>query len=148
MMKDKIMDKAKAAAVNMFNFPQVDSDLTAWFIFDKKEYEIAQFSIKFGQSVDYKGQPQNEVRGGIITVCLNQAVSESIYKWGMTSCLQNGLCEFRSKTSNSPLKIVFTDAYCVKLDRTVDISGGLNTILIISPREIDINEIDFDNNWV
>ena len=48
--------------MELFSLPKIDSDLTAWFILDGKEYEMSQFSISFGQSVAHKGQPQDEVR--------------------------------------------------------------------------------------
>lgn len=44
--------------MKLFNLPQIDANLTAWFILDGKEYEMDQFNISFGQSVDHKGQPQ------------------------------------------------------------------------------------------
>lgn len=43
--------------MGLFSLPKIDSDLTARFILDGKEYEMSQFSISFGQSVDHKGQP-------------------------------------------------------------------------------------------
>jgi len=151
-MKDKIKsavtDKAKSLAKGMFNFPQIDSDIEVWFIFDGKEYEVSKFDICFGQSVDHKGQPQEEVRGGFMTVELTQAVPEKIYKWAMTSSLEGGSVEFRSKTSSAPLKIKFANAYCVNFARTVDNYAGLLTRLVISPEEVTINDIDMDNNWV
>ena len=48
--------------MELFSFLQVDSDLTAWFILDGQEYEMSRFDINFAQSVDHKGQPQDEVR--------------------------------------------------------------------------------------
>ena len=41
--------------MELFSLPKIDSDLTAWFILYGKEYEMSQFSISFGQSVDHKG---------------------------------------------------------------------------------------------
>ena len=70
--------------MGLFNLPQIDSDLTAWFILDGKKYEMSQFSISFGQSVDHKGQPQDEVRGGRMLVSLSQTLPDSINRWAMT----------------------------------------------------------------
>ena len=66
--------------MELFSLPKIDSDLTAWFILDGKEYEMSQFSISFGQSVDHKGQPQDEVRGGRMLVVLTQALPDSMYR--------------------------------------------------------------------
>lgn len=132
----------------MFNFPHIDSDLTVWFILDGKEYELSQFSIGFGQSVDHKGQPQDEVRGGRILLTLTQTLPDSMYRWAMTSSPKNGEVVFRSKTANAPLKVEFMNAYCVSFDRTINSTEGLNTTLVISPDEIVINGNSFDNHWV
>jgi len=142
------MEKLKDIASSFFNFPRIDSDLTVWFLFEGKEYEISQFNIRFGQSVDYKGQPQNEVRGGQIMLTLTEAVPENIYQWAMTSCERNGKIEFRSKTTNSPLKVEFMNGYCVNFSRIIDGNGGITTVINVSPEELSINGITLDNRWV
>lgn len=142
------VEKAKEVADGTFNFPQIDTDLEVWFTFEGKEYELAELNISFRQGIDHKRQPQTEVRGGRISLLLTQSVPDEIYRWAMTSCLRNGSVEFRSKTASSPLKMEFTNAYCVNFDRVVDSGGGLNTALVISPEEVTINGINFDNRWV
>lgn len=133
----------------MFNLPQIDADTTAWFHLDSKKYEIHQFKIGFGQSIDHKGQPQDEVRGGRILLVLTQSVEESIYAWAMKSFVRkNGLILLETKTGNAPLKIEFMNAYCVAFNRVVCASGGLTTTLAISPEEILFNGVSFDNHWV
>lgn len=151
-LKNKVTEaaasKVKDATEGFLNFPQIDSNVTVWFIFEGKEYEVAQFSINFAQGVDHKGQPQDEIRGGIINVLLTEVVPDNIYKWAMKSNLSSGCIEFRSKTSNSPLKIQFMDASCVNMERVIEVSGGINTVLVISPGELKINDLDMSNNWV
>ena len=134
--------------MGLFSLPQPDSDLTAWFILDGKEYEMSQFNIGFDQSVDYKGQPQDEVRGGRMLVTLTQTLPESFYRWAMTSAPKNGEVVFRSKTANAPLRIEFMNAYCVHFERQIIVKGGLSTSIIISPDELLLNGISFDNHWV
>lgn len=134
--------------MGLFSLPQPDSDLTAWFILDGKEYEMSQFNINFNQSVDHKGQPQSEVRGGRMLVVLTQTLPESLYRWAMTSIPKNGEVVFRSKTTNAPLRVEFTNAYCVNFERQVIDKSGVSTSLFISPDEISINGISFDNHWV
>lgn len=133
--------------MGLFSLPQIDSELTAWFILDGKEYELAQFNINFGQQVDYKGQPQDEVRGGRILISLTQILPDSLYRWAMTSSPKNGEIIFRSKTMNSPLKIAFMNGYCVNFDRIIDTNSGVCSDILISPDEILINGISFDNHW-
>lgn len=134
--------------MGLFSLPQIDSDLTAWFILDGKEYEMSQFNISFGQLVDHKGQPQDEVRGGRMLVALTQTLPDGMYRWAMTSSPKNGVIVFRSKTANAPLRVEFMNAYCVSFKRQITDGGGVNTVLHISPDEILINGISFDNHWV
>lgn len=133
--------------MGLFSLPHIDSDLTAWLILDGQEYEMSQFNISFGQSVDHKGQPQDEVRGGRMLVALTQTLPDSIYRWAMTSIPKNGEVVFRSKTTNAPLRIEFMNTYCVSFQRQILDKGGVNTVLIISPEELMINGISFDNHW-
>lgn len=134
--------------MELFSLPKIDSDLTAWFILDGKEYEMSQFNISFGQSVDHKGQPQDEVRGGRMLIALTQTLPDSLYRWVMTSIPKNGEVVFRSKTANAPFRLLFINAYCVNFERSIDINSGIYSELIISPDEIRVNGISFDNHWV
>lgn len=134
--------------MKLFELPQIDSDLTAWFILDGKEYEMSQFNISFNQLVDHKGQPQDETRGGRMLIGLTQTLPDSLYHWAMTSTPKNGEIVFRSKTTNAPLRLEFMNAYCVNLQRQISNISGLNSTLSISPDEILINGISFDNHWV
>ena len=134
--------------MKLFELPQIDSDLTAWFILDGKEYEMSQFNISFNQLVDHKGQPQDETRGGRMLIGLTQTLPDSLYRWAMTSTPKNGEIVFRSKTTNAPLRIEFTNAYCVNFERLINAGTGICSELLISPDEIAINGISFDNHWV
>lgn len=96
---------------------------------------------------DHKGQPQDEVRGGRMLVVLTQALPDNLYRWAMTSSPKNGEIVFRSKTANSPLRIMFNNAYCVSFQRQVGNASGMISKLLISPDEILMNGISFDNHW-
>ena len=146
-IKKAAVNKVKDAVGELFNFPQLDSDIVVWFILEGKEFEASQFSIGVGQSVDFKGQPQNEVRGGLIHLTLTEAMPSNIYKWAMTSLGKDGVIEFRSKTSNSPFKVKFTNGFCVNFNRVVGAGSGLSTTLVIASEEVSINEIVLDNHW-
>ena len=129
-------------------FPQVDTDTNGWLIVDGREYEIDQFNIDFVQSVDHKGQPQNEVRGGKMLVALSETLPDSMYHWAMKHQSKDGEVVFKSKTGSAPLKVVFRNAHCISLARNVGAYSGLSTGLVISPEKIVINGIDFSNFWV
>ena len=134
--------------MGLFSLPLIDSDLTAWFILDGQEYEMSQFNISFDQLVDHKGQPQDETRGGRMLIGLTQTLPDSLYRWAMTSTPKNGEVVFRSKTTNAPLRIEFMNAYCVNFERLINAGTGVCSELLISPDEIVINGISFDNHWV
>ena len=93
-------------------------------------------------------QPQDEVRGGRMLVGLTQILPDNIYRWAMGSVPKNGEIVFRSKTTNAPLRIEFMNAYCVNFERLINASTGICSELLISPDEIIINGISFDNHWV
>ena len=78
----------------------------------------------------------------------SQALPESMYQWAMTAMQKSGTIVFRSKTANAPLKIEFTNAFCVNFTRTVDQHMGIITNMIISPEEVAVNDIYFENHWV
>lgn len=132
----------------MLGFDHNDSDYSVWFELDGKEYELSRFEISFGQEIDHKGQPQNEVRGGIIYATLSQIVPESIYEWAMKNRTKNGTVVFKISSGSSPLKIEFSNSYCLSFKRNIDAVGeGIKTKLVISPEELLINGIRFDNHW-
>ncbi len=138
----------KSITARFFNFPQIDTDWAVWLVMDGADYELHNFNIGFGQAVDFKGQPQDEVRGGRILMTFSQALPESMYQWAMTAMQKSGTIVFRSKTANAPLKIEFTNAFCVNFTRTVDQHMGIITNMIISPEEVAVNDIYFENHWV
>ena len=78
---------------------------------------------------------------------LTLALPDNLYRWAMTSSPKNGEIVFRSKTANSPLRIMFNNAYCVSFQRQVGNASGMISKLLISPDEILMNGISFDNHW-
>jgi hypothetical protein len=138
----KVADKASSF------FPQVDTDVNGWLTVDGREYEICQFDIEIKQWVDFKGQPQSEVRGGQILVVLTETLPESMCHWAMRTQAKNGEVVFKSKTASAPLKVQFTNGYCMDLVRSTHDKLGLRTRLVISYEKVVINGIELDNRWV
>jgi hypothetical protein len=133
----------------MFNLEQIDSNITVWMTLDGQEYELSNFSIEFMQNIDIKGEPQNRVRGGQMQIAVTQTLPNSIYEWTMKSTVKDGEITFKIKSGSAPLKVSFLNAYCVGFKKRIDSAGGgLVTSLTISPEEISINGISFDNHWV
>ncbi len=133
----------------MYSLPQNDSNASVWLTIDGEEYELSQFNIGFAQSCDHKGEPQNEVRGGLMQVVLSQTVPESIYAWAMRKSTKSGVVDFRIESGSATMKIEFNNAFCVGFRRVINSEGGgLLTALTVSPEELLINGISFDNHWV
>ena len=132
----------------MINFDRIDSNITVWMTIDGQDYEVSHFNIGFVQSSDAKGEPQDEVRGGLMQLTLTQMIPESLYTWAMKTTPKDGVINFRIESGSAPLKIEFINAFCIGFQRVVGAhAGGLATALSISPEELRINGISFDNRW-
>lgn len=132
-----------------FSFPLVDSSVSVYLKVGGQEYEVEQFKIGFTQSTDHKGEPQAETRGGQLMIGLTQTVPQSIYDWILKPAQRkDGEVLFRNQTSHSPLKIEFFNAACVNFTREVNVNGGLQTNLILSPERLLVNDVEHENLWV
>ncbi|MDR1582841.1 MAG: type VI secretion system needle protein Hcp [Prevotellaceae bacterium] len=133
----------------MYSFLHPDAYLEVYLYVQNEEYEIADFAMEFNQSIDFRGQPQSEVNGGILCVTLNQIPKESVNQWMLRSQQkESGRIAFQTGNSNSPLEILFKDAYCVYYEKRISGDGkGVQTLLHISPAELTLNSIKFNNFW-
>ncbi len=132
----------------MHNLEQNDSNVSVWLNLDGQEYELSQFNIVFSQSSDAKGEPQDEVRGGLMLMTLTQTLPDSMYAWAMKSTTKEGIVEFRIESGSSPFKVEFSNAFCLGFQRMGNTEGGgVTTALTVSPDELRINGISFDNRW-
>jgi hypothetical protein len=139
----------KDTASNFFTFPLVDSNVKVYLIVDQREYEVEQFKIGFTQSTDHKGEPQAETKGGQLLIGLTQTVPESMYDWILKPARRkDGEVVFKNQTSSSPLKIEFFNAACINFTREINLAGGLQTNLILSPERLIMNDVEHDNFWV
>ena len=118
------------------------------FVLDGKEYDLDGFSIGFLQPSDYKGQPQHEIRGGQMSLMLNQIADKNLYLWAKKSTLlKSGVILFQTDAGMTVLEIVFTNAYCINLSSEINALTGVTTTLIISPESVDIYGITHTNYW-
>ena len=137
--------------MSLFNFPQIDSNVNVTFSVDGDEYEVSQFKIGFHQPVDsIKNQPEGEVRGGRIMITLSQTVKSNIYGWALKNWMKkSGSVLFKTGTAGAIFTVQFSNAYCIRLNRTIDsVGGGLYTTLVLSPELVVLNGIEFDNRWI
>jgi hypothetical protein len=129
-------------------FTQIDTHVEAKFVLDGKEYDVEHFGINFSQEVDHKGQPQHETGGGQISITLTQSVGDNIYDWAKRANKQkDGKILFQSKTEGTVLNVIFTNANCTKLTKTIDAFCGTKTSITISPEKVSLNGITHDNKW-
>lgn len=132
----------------MISLSQPLSHITGKFILDGKEYSLSKFKINFAQSVDFKGQPEHEVKGGHLLITLSEVADNNLFLWAKKSTLlKSGQVVFQTDLGISVLRIDFTDAYCVNLERTTSALTGTDTMLIISPKILSMNGVDHNNHW-
>ena len=124
------------------------SHIEGKLILDGKEYSIETFKIKFSQPVDYKGQPQHEIKGGQLIITITQAVDNNLYLWAKTSTmLKGGQVLFHTDLGITVLRINFSNAYCITLARDINTMAGTNTSIVIAPEIVTMNGIEHDNFW-
>lgn len=135
-------DMLKKAAETLHNVVLVDSDVKLYMSLSSnqaKRYEVHEFDLAFSQPTDPKGQPQQEINGGVIEFSITELPDSTINKWMMDPVMQmSGEFIFERSGQNSVLKVTFTDSYCVRYHKTVGMGGTL-TRLCISPESVDVN---------
>lgn len=110
-------------------------------------YQIQDFQIGFLQDIDYKGQPQHEVTGGIMTFVITQIPDGFINKWMLNSrLLLEGSFVFKH-LGHTLLTIAFEDAYCVGYKKSMSSISGVSTQIVISPKIVNLNKVPHENYW-
>lgn len=148
---NKLVESAATKALgSLFNLPQIDNAVTAYMVLDGKEYELRSFSTEFGQFIDHKGQPQSEIKGGVIQISLYQLPDDSLNRWMFSAnSRKDGEIQFRRKSSNPVLRISFKEAQCVGYHKSIGHRNtGFEIKLTISPKEMSLNDVIHRNHWV
>ena len=110
-------------------------------------YRIQDFQTSFQQDIDYKGQPQHEVSGGVMSFIITQVPDDTINKWMMDSRLLLGGSFVFKHTGYTLLTILFEDAYCVGYKKSMSSVSGVATRIVISPKAVKLNGIPHENFW-
>jgi hypothetical protein len=114
---------------------------------DAEGYRIQDFQMGFLQDIDFKGQPQYEVTGGLMTIVITQVPDDVINKWVMNSrSLMSGSFVFKH-LGHTLLSISFEDAYCVGYKKDISSISGVSTRIVISPKSVNLNGILHENFW-
>jgi hypothetical protein len=147
MNKGKLLDLAEEKAKEALGLTD-DASVDAKLILNGKEYEIETFNIQFRQLFDYKGEPQREVKGGLMALSIHHVVDKQINHWMFhRSVKYSGAVVFASfsRISSPVIVIGFVNGRCAKYTKTIGHSSVSYTILI-SAEEIKINGIEHANN--
>lgn len=111
-------------------------------------YELSEFNVSFNQSVDHKGQPTEDTTDGIISCVISERPSKELNKWAISSSqLMDGKIDFYQELQSSPLRILFTEAYCIEMTQFRHSTGEMRTRLRISANELDLNGKALFKNW-
>lgn len=136
---------AKQALINRIVL-NPDVSLNVSMILGKDVYPLRSFEIEFNQDVDYKGEPQSEVSGGIASVALYSLPDENLNKWLRNGEGENVRFLFGDDLVGYPLSMDFKNACC--LGYFVEVQNysedSINAKLNIIPQSIDFgNGIQF-----
>lgn len=112
----------------------------------KDSYELLSCDYSFAKSTDQNGKTQTEVRGGTIKVCYPNVPQPEFMGWMLKSGkLENGAIQVNKLTIGS---VEFVNGHCVGFRQHIDtIGGGTKTHMAISPEELRVNDMSFDNHW-
>ncbi|MEN9919796.1 MAG: hypothetical protein RL662_2232 [Bacteroidota bacterium] len=130
----------------MINLPL--AHLNGYFVLDGQKYKVEQFKISFAQEIDYKGQPQHEVRGGQLMLTLPQAADDNLLLWAKkATLLKDGEILFQTDMGISVLRLHFSNGCCMNMTRDTSAFTGTTTMLMITAESLSINGIEHHNYW-
>lgn len=142
MDKATIVDKAKdVLGIN-------DTSVDAKLFLNGKEYTVDSFDIKFQEAFDFKGEPQREVKGGLLTITINQVVDEQINYWMFHRDVKySGSVVFASfsRIATPVIIIEFTNGRCARYTKSIGYSS-LSYTIVITAEKITVNGLEHKNN--
>ena len=113
-------------------------------------YELESCNFVFSQDIDKNGQPQNDVRGGTISLTYSGLPQNELLQWMLKPTTYNDGAIVVCNDSKEPVaKIFFQQAACVALDIDYNQSGEsyIKTRIILQARNIRVGEVTLENNW-
>jgi len=142
------MDAGKIAGEAASALGLNDTSVDAKLMLNGQEYEIETFNIRFQKYFDHKGEPQREVKGGLMNLTINHVADKQINNWIFNrSVKHSGSIVFASfsRIANPVIIIEFTNGRCAEYTKSIGYSSVSYTI-VITAEEIKINGIDHTNN--
>ncbi len=113
-----------------------------------EEYELQLFETEFRQPLDFKGQPQHEVKGGLLSFTVRQQADDILNEWMFrngTSYDGEIIVAPISRNTQPLLTILFQKGRCISYEKHVGRGIGIEINLLISVEFMKINEIEFSN---
>ena len=139
---------SKDIATRIFKLAQPLGKTTLQVVIEGTVYEVDSFDMTFYQPIDHKGQPEEEVHGGIISFTIPQISNSMLDKWMFsTGMLKNGEFQFKQGDSSMPLRVIFTEAYCIGQKNYTSGGMGVATSLTISSNIIELNNKSIYNRF-
>ena len=126
-----------------------DPSIDAYLFIGSKVYEIENFETEFQQGEDYKGQPQHEVKGGLLSITLKRTSDELINSWMFKpEVAYNGTITFApfSRMASPPITIIFEEGRCISFEKMISNSTGIHLNLLISAKKLNVNGIEHSNS--
>jgi hypothetical protein len=118
---------------------------------DDNTMNVLECSFSFEQGSDYTGRPSQRPRGGQINVLIESTRKTDFLEWMISSNMtKEGEIIFYKRDNLSSLKTVkFSGAYCLNYIEDFNSEDGqpLKTRVVISSKEISVNDTTFVNLW-
>lgn len=118
---------------------------------DDNTMNVLSCTFSFEQGSDYTGRPSQRPRGGQINVLIESTRKTDFLEWMISSNMtKDGELIFYKRDNLSSLKTVkFKEGYCLSYLEDFNAKGGepLKTRVVISSKEISVNETTFVNLW-
>jgi hypothetical protein len=142
------MDSGKIKDIVKEQLGLNDTSLDAKLYLNGKEYSIDNFTTEFQQAFDFKGEPQREVKGGLLSITLNQVPDEQLNYWMFHDKVSySGSIVFSSFSRiATPILIVnFTNGRCARYSTFIGSGGGISLHLVITAETTELNGIEHAN---
>ncbi len=112
---------------------------------------VLRCNFAFEQGSDVTGRPSQRPRGGQIRLLIESTNKTDFLEWTISpNMTKDGEIIFYKRDNMSSLKTVnFKSAYCLRYEEDFDAVNDqpLQTLLLISAKEITVKDTTYTNNW-
>lgn len=132
------------------SFGENDTSLDATLHIENKEYDIISFETEFEQDMDWKGEPQHSIKGGLLSFTIHQSADEKLNHWMFDESIAiSGFISFgpKARKANYPLLISFIEGRCIRYKKDINNhQDGIRLQMIISCGLVAFNGIKHKND--